>query len=126
AERRARLDAGEMSLVRADRAWEIHFDQPNRMLVAAVPLLDAPALEAHEAVRHGPDETAVLGALLQRLRGMEDAQAARLDSHALRRALVDLLQLARPVDAATPTLPAPAGRQRRWLERMAAIVQRDL
>jgi AraC-like DNA-binding protein len=125
--RSVRLDAGEASLLRADVPWEIGFGQPNRTLVVALPWLQAPGeLEAHRAARHGRDESMVLGTLLQRLQRMEPAQAGRLDGVALRRALVDLLVLARPDAGPVPPGAAAAGRQSHWLLRAEAIVRRDL
>lgn len=116
--RQADLQAGEMSLLRAGAPYEIRLQQPNRTLIVALPAMEGPArLDARLAVRHGSDESALLGALLRRLQHLEDRAAAALDAQALRHAIVDLLLLARPVHA-----DAPQG----LLPRALAIVQRDL
>jgi len=116
--RQADLQAGEMSLLRAGSPYEIRLQQPNRTLIVALPAMEGPArLDTRLAVRHGSDESALLGALLRRLQHLEDAAAAALDAQALRHAIVDLLLLARPVQADAP---------RGLLPLALAIVQRDL
>lgn len=116
--RQADLQAGEMSLLRAGVPYEIRLQQPNRSLVVALPAMEGPArLDTRLAVRHGSDESALLGALLRRLQHLDDRAAAALDAQALRHAVVDLLLLARPAQAE----PRPG-----LLAHACAIVQRDL
>lgn len=125
--RRAALDAGELSLLRADRPYEIAFDQPNRMTIAALPLLEGPpALQRRLVLRHGRDESALVGALLRRLAQLDDAAARGLDAQALRAALCDLLLLARPVATPGASEAALPGRQAGQLMHIAALVQREL
>lgn len=116
--RQADLQAGEMSLLRAGRPYEIRLPQPNRTLIVALPAMEGAArLDTRLAVRHGSGESALLGALLRRLQHLDDSAAAALDAQALRHAIVDLLLLARP---------AQADVHDGLLQRALAIVQRDL
>lgn len=124
--RRAELDDGELSLVRADEPYDIGFERPNRMCVVALPLLDAPAaLNDRVAVRHDREQSEVVAALLQRLQRIDAGAAALLEPVTLRRALVDLVALARPVDQ-RERAPAPNRRPRELVARLEALVSRHL
>lgn len=119
--RQTRLAAGELSVIRAGEPYELRFDQPNCMCVAGLPALDVPAeLETRIAVRHERSESEVVGALLQRL---ANGAAAAGDPAAPRRALVDLVTLARPCDA---TPPPPRDRRHALLARLPALLQARL
>lgn len=122
--RQALLADGEMSVVRADDPYELQFAQPNRMSVVGLPLLDAPAvLAGRVALRHGADDAAPLGTLLQRLEGLSPDAASRLDAGALRRVFADLLVLAVPVGEPAP---AAAGRREALVMRLQALVEHRL
>ncbi|MCW5658103.1 MAG: helix-turn-helix domain-containing protein [Burkholderiaceae bacterium] len=123
----ADLDAGECSLLRADAPWQIQFDQRNRMRVAVLGLAQMPnALALRCAARHTRKESALLAGLIERSLRAEAQAAARLDAHALQRALLDLMLLAQPLPAAPGSAVPASGRASPWWPRIDGIVQRDL
>jgi AraC-like DNA-binding protein len=125
--RRADLDAGECSLLRADVPWQVQFDQRNRMRVAVLRGAQMPrAFIERCAARHTREESALLGGLIERSCALEPHAAAQIDAQVLQRAMIDLMLLARPLPSAPSDAVPASGRASPWWPRIEAIVQRDL
>lgn len=118
--REARLADGELSLVRADRPFDIDFDDHHSMTVVALPPGPGTApLGGHLALRHGAAEAAVFAALLQGLLHLDEARAECLAGPQVQRAVVDLLAVA------TPAIPAGGERHAALGAQLQALVARE-
>lgn len=121
----AAISQGEMTLLRADDAYEIWFDEPNRMQIAALPALALPAgLQQGLLRRYGVEEASVVGALLAQLRALS-APDRRLDRVALQRLLADLVLMATP-EAVDDAEGARAGTSQARLARLQSLVSQRL